>query len=225
MDELCKNQTYTAEIEGYSSTGAGVCRISGRAVFVERALFGELWELLILKVTGSAVYAKGTRLLRPSPERTVPACSAFGKCGGCDLMHMSYDEELRFKLRRVNDALRRVGGLDFEASEIIGAEGVLRYRNKAIYAVGRGEAGAVTGFFRERSHDIIPIPDCLIQTELSVRCAQALRGFMDEHGIAPYDETCRHVCIDQHGETWMLGDYGGWYYVGEGRDMEVVWDG
>lgn len=47
----------------------------------------------------------------------------------------------------------------------------------------------------------------------------------EEGRVAPYDETCSHVCIDQHGETWMLGDYGGWYYVGEGRDMEVVWDG
>ena len=188
MDELCKNQTHTAEIEGYSSTGAGVCRIGGRAVFVERALVGELWEILILKVTSSAVFAKGTKLLRPSPSRTEPACSAFGKCGGCDLMHMSYDEELRFKLGRVNDALKRVGKLDFEAKEIIGADETSRYRNKAIYAVDSGESGAVSGFFRERSHDIIPITDCLIQTELSALCAKALRDFMDNTGVSAYDE-------------------------------------
>lgn len=188
MDELAKNQTYTAEITGYSSTGAGVCRICGRAVFVERALLGELWELLILKVSSSSAYAKGIKLLRASPERVEPACASFGKCGGCDLMHMSYDEELRFKLRRVNDAFKRVGGLDFQIDEIVGAEHELRYRNKAIYAVGKDESGAVTGFFRERSHELVPVSDCLIQTELSVRCAEALKRFMNSSGVVPYDE-------------------------------------
>ena len=191
MDELAKNQTYTAEITGYSSTGAGVCRIAGRAVFVDKALVGEVWELLILKVTSSAIYAKGLSLIKPSDERISSACPIFGKCGGCDLMHMSYKEELRFKLDRVNELIRRVAGLSFHIEEILGAdEGeILRYRNKAIFAVGQDERGkAVTGFFRERSHSIIPAEDCLIQTELSVRCAAALRRFMDKTGTTAYDE-------------------------------------
>ena len=54
--------------------------------------------------------------------------------------------------------------------------------------------------------------------ELAVRLKEEAR-------IAPYDTTCRCVCIDQLGETWMLNDFGEWDYVGEGRDMEVVWDG
>lgn len=190
MDELRKNQTYTVEIDGYSSSGAGVCRVNGRAVFVERALVNELWEILILKVTSSAAYAKGIKLLRPSPDRIAPPCPAFGKCGGCDLQHMSYDEELRFKLSRVNDAFARIAGMDFRADEILGADDKTRerYRNKAIYAIGSGEGGVVSGFFRERSHEIVPAPDCLIQTELSVRCAAALRGFMSKTGVTAYDE-------------------------------------
>lgn len=191
MDEIKKNQSYTAEIEGYSSTGAGVARILGRAVFVDFALMGEVWEILILKVTSSAVYGKGLKCVEASKERVSPACPVFGRCGGCDLMHMSYNEELRFKLSRVNDAIKRVAGLDFVIDEIIGADegNTLRYRNKAIFAVGQDENGtAVTGFFRERSHDIIYAPDCLIQTELSVRCAAALREFMDISGVASYNE-------------------------------------
>ena len=191
MDEIKKNQSYTAEIVGYSSTGAGVARILGRAVFVDFALMGEVWEILILKVTSSAVYGKGIRCVKASNERFSPACPAFGKCGGCDLMHMSYVEELSFKLSRVNDAVKRVAGLDFVLNEIIGADEdkTLRYRNKAIFAVGQDKNGkAITGFFRERSHDIIDAPDCLIQTELSVRCAEALREFMDANGVSAYNE-------------------------------------
>ncbi|MEG1190283.1 MAG: 23S rRNA (uracil(1939)-C(5))-methyltransferase RlmD, partial [Oscillospiraceae bacterium] len=191
MDELKKNQSYTAEICGYGSSGAGVCKINGRAVFVNNAIMGEIWQVLILKVTSSAVFGKGLVLLRPSPERREPACPIFGKCGGCDLMHMSYEEELRFKLLRANDAISHVGGLDFHIDEILSAEEneTLRYRNKAIFAVGQDAEGkAVTGFFRERSHDIIPAPDCLIQTELSVRTAAALRKFMDDSGVSAYNE-------------------------------------
>lgn len=191
MDEIKKNQSYTAEIEGYSSTGAGVARILGRAVFVDFAIMGEVWEILILKVTSSSVYGKGFKCIKASMERVSPACPVFGKCGGCDLMHMSYDEELRFKLSRVNDAIKRVAGLDFTINEIVGADedNILRYRNKAIFAVGQDNNGkAVTGFFRERSHDIIDAPDCLIQTELSVRCAEALRTFMDDNGVSAYNE-------------------------------------
>ncbi len=191
MEELKKNQIHTAEIIGYTSSGAGVCRILGRAVFVDFAIVGELWEVLILKVTSSAVYGKGMKLLTPSPERSEPSCPIFGRCGGCDLMHMSYDEELRLKLARVNDVIAHIAGLDFKVSEILGAdEGkTLRYRNKAIYAVGHDKDGsAVTGFFQERSHSIVPAPDCLIQTELSVRCAAALREFMDITGVSAYNE-------------------------------------
>lgn len=191
MDELAKNQMHIAEITGYSSTGAGVCRVLDRAVFVDFALIGELWEVLILKVGSAAVYGKGVKLLRPSPERAAPPCPVFGKCGGCDLMHMSYAEEQRFKLARVNDAFRRIGGLDFSIDELIGApeDEIYRYRNKAIFAVGSDAHGKpVTGFFRERSHDVIPAPDCLIQTALSVRCAEALREFMVQTGVGAYDE-------------------------------------
>ncbi|MFB0920092.1 MAG: 23S rRNA (uracil(1939)-C(5))-methyltransferase RlmD, partial [Oscillospiraceae bacterium] len=191
MDEIKKNQVYTAEIEGYSSTGAGVARVLGRAVFVDFAMMGEIWEILILKVSSSAVYGKGIKCVKASAERVSPACPVFGRCGGCDLMHMSYAEELRFKLSRVNDAIKRLAGLDFVIDEIVGADEdkFLRYRNKAVFAVGQDKSGkAVTGFFRERSHDIIDARDCLIQTELSVRCAAALREFMDENGVAAYNE-------------------------------------
>ena len=34
MEQLAKNQLHTAEITGYTSDGAGVCHIAGRAVFV-----------------------------------------------------------------------------------------------------------------------------------------------------------------------------------------------
>ena len=83
MNELKKNQLHTVEINSWSSDGAGVCRIDGRAVFVAGAIPGERWVVRILKVTETAVYAKGEELLEASPYRMEPDCPHYRKCGGC----------------------------------------------------------------------------------------------------------------------------------------------
>ncbi len=182
-----KNDVYTADIDGYSSEGWGVCRIGGRAVFVPRAVAGERWEIKLVKVGAAAVYAKGLRLLRPSPCREEPACPYYGVCGGCALMHMSYEEELRFKLDKVNSALMRIGGQSLKAGRIVpGAP--YRYRNKAIFAVADVGSAPAYGFYRERSHELAPVEDCLIQSELSCRAAGAVVDFMRERSIPAYDE-------------------------------------
>lgn len=181
---------------GLTSEGAGVCRIGGRAVFVPRALPGETWRVRIVKVTKTVVYGRGEECLSTSPERTEPDCPNFGRCGGCNLMHMSYAAELQMKLDRVNDALRRIGGTDVRAERILGSECVEGYRNKAIYAVGEGENGPVAGFYRSGSHDIIPAPDCLLQSDEASKCAGAVIDWMRTNGVDAWNGrsgTVRHV--------------------------------
>lgn len=97
MDQLAKNQLHTAEITGYTSEGAGVCHIAGRAVFVKGALVGETWQVRILKVTSAAVYGKAEQCLSPAAARTEPPCPVYRTCGGCSLQHMDYGEQLRMK--------------------------------------------------------------------------------------------------------------------------------
>ena len=188
MYDLKKNEIYTVEIEGYSSEGFGVCRIGGRAVFVPETLVGESWEIKLLKVGASAVYAKALRCLSPSAARIAPACPHFGRCGGCDCCHMSYEEELRFKLRRVNETLKRIGRQTFEVTEILGSEQQERYRNKAIFAVAERDGVPAFGFYRPRSHELIPVEDCLLQRREACRAAEAVLRFMRDHSIRAYDE-------------------------------------
>lgn len=143
-----KNDIFEAEIVGYSSDGSGVCRINGRAVFVPRTIVGEVWQVKILKVTSSTVWGKAIEPVRLSPERRTPDCEYCVRCGGCTLRHMSYDEELRFKLGRLNDALTHIGRQTVQAEEIIGSDRRERYRNKGIYTV-RSVAGELkSGFLR-----------------------------------------------------------------------------
>lgn len=209
MPIFAKNQIYTARIENWSSDGSGVCRIGGRVVFVKGALPGELWEIKLIKVTASTAWGLGLRLLEAVPERREAPCPVYGKCGGCALLHMDYESEKRFKLERVNAAISRIGGLDFRITEFIGAAQTEGYRNKSILAVGAGPDGPVAGFYRARSHDVIPAAHCLIQSALSGRAAEAVLDWMRAEGVAPYDERSgkgqvRHIftrCAFRTGEA------------------------
>lgn len=193
MEELRKNNIYEAEVTGLTSEGAGVCRICGRAVFVPRAIPGERWRIRIVKVTKTAVYGRGEELLSASPERVEPACPNFGRCGGCSFLHMSYKAELRYKLERVNDAFKRIGGLELCAERIIGSETVEGYRNKSIVAVGEAENGPVAGFYRSGSHDIVPVERCLLQSDEASACARSVTGWMKRRGVRAGSGGVRHV--------------------------------
>ena len=199
MDTLKKNEIYTAEIDGFTSEALGVAHIASRAVFVRGALPGETWRIRIVKVTKSVCYGRGEELLSPAPERRAPECPVYGRCGGCACMHMSYAAELEFKRRKVDDALRRVGGLDIAVDGIIGSDAALGYRNKAVFAVGGGSE-PVFGFFRAGTHEVVPVEGCLLQSEAANACARAVTGWMRANGVPAYDEASgagliRHVFV------------------------------
>lgn len=183
-----KNQIYTVAIDGYSSEGMGVARIDGMVVFVKGAIAGESCAVKILKVTKNAAYGKIERILDASPERQSSPCPYFGKCGGCDFWHMTYQEELRHKKQRVQDALSRIGGIDCPVSKITGADSVEGYRNKAQYQVAKAGENAVYGFYRARSHDLISIDRCLIQNPRSDLAAKTGIEWMNRWQISAYDE-------------------------------------
>ncbi len=195
MADLSKNTLHTVTIDSYTSDGDGVARVDGRVLFVRGALLGECCVVRVLKDAGKVVYAKIETMEQLSSARVSPSCPNFGKCGGCDLLHMDYDEELRFKRLRVEDAFRRIAGLDVPLSGIVGAESCEGYRNKAIYAVGTDGSRAVTGFYRARSHDIVPTERCLIQADVSDRAPAAVRRWMDQYNVSAYNEATRTGAI------------------------------
>lgn len=190
-----KNRIYRLTVDGYASDGAGVARLDGQVVFVAGALRDEVCDVQLLKVGKSALWGKAVRVLTPSPARQESDCPHFPKCGGCQLRHMSYEEELELKRRRVEDALRRIGGVDCAVSVIYGAENTLRYRNKVQFPVSAGESAPKIGFYRARSHDVIDVPDCLLQPESAARLRNALRDWMVRFAVPAYDETAHRGLV------------------------------
>ena len=198
MDELWKNAEYECSIVGCTSEGLGVARIGGRAVFIRDALPGEDCRVQILKVSRTAVYGRVLERRSVSPHRIVPDCPHYGKCGGCDWRHTDYAGELEWKLQRVNDAFQRIGGLTLTAERIVPAPSENRYRAKVIFAVGQDASGKpVTGFYRARSHDIIPVEDCHLQSADAGKAAKALRDWMEQYRIPAWDEA-KHRGLVKH---------------------------
>ena len=197
MEALEKGSVYTAVIDGYSSEGLGIARVNGAVVFVPHAVRGEEIDLWITKVMKTSCAGEIVKIHDPSPERMEPECPYAGKCGGCAYRHLTYPEELWAKRQRVQDALTRIGGLDLTVEEILGAKNPEHYRNKSQYPVG---ADGSIGFFQARTHKVVPIRRCLIQTEAADRTAQAVGEWMRRYKISAYDETTgkglvRHVCV------------------------------
>ena len=191
MEQLKKNEIFEAEITAYNSEGSGVARILGRAVFVPRTIVGERWRIVIVKVTASAVYGRALEPVKLSPERREPECENYLRCGGCGLRHMSYAEELRFKKQRVDDALRHIAHQSVQVERITGSDETAHYRNKGIYAVREVEGRARTGFFAPRSHGLVPVGRCLIQSDIADKAAEAVVRFMNDNGLRAYDEKTR----------------------------------
>ena len=197
MPALEKNRIYRAHIDGYSSEGLGIARIDGQVVFVHGAVRGETCDVLVMKVLKNAAFGKIAALAEPSPARRQPDCPYYGRCGGCDFRHMSYEEELWAKRARVQDALTRIGGAEVTVEEILGAEQPLHYRNKSIYPIS--PAGEV-GFYRARSHQVVHVEHCLIQKPEADALAQAVRDYIARFQVEPYNEAAgrgllRHLYV------------------------------
>lgn len=134
-----KNDLVVLEITDLTEEGQGVGKCDGLVFFVKGTVMGDVVEARILKVKKNYAYAKVEKLLQASPYRATPLCPVAGKCGGCQLQHLSYEKELAWKEDRIAQSLIRIAGLSPEEVEskkegILG--GVLsRYRNKAQYPV------------------------------------------------------------------------------------------
>ena len=118
---LQKNSAVQLSIESLASDGAGVAHAGGMAVLVPFAAPGDVVDAKIVKVCKTHAFAIVQNVITPGPGRIAPECPVFGKCGGCALAHLTYEEELAQKQRFVADAMHRIGKLSCEVLPILTA--------------------------------------------------------------------------------------------------------
>ena len=212
-------QVERTEITGYSSEGMGICRIDGCAVFVPNAIRGELCEIKVTHVSRNSAHGKIEQIIERSPHRITRTCPDAKRCGGCQLHHMDYAEELAFKAQKVTDALNRIGGQNIPLVKINGADGTVRtqdaesvpqkegapaaafaYRNKAQYPMAEQEGKPVAGFYKNRTHEVIPVKRCAILPEIFDRVRDVVIRWAAEDRVSVYNEhsgkgLLRHIYV------------------------------
>ena len=117
-----KNKVYEMEISSYGSDGEGVGKVDDFVVFVPYTARGDRILVKILKVAKHHAFGKLERILQSSPARVEPSCAVFGKCGGCSIMHLNYEEQLWLKREKVSGCLRRIGGCQTPVEPVLGSK-------------------------------------------------------------------------------------------------------
>ena len=199
-----KNQEFTVSIEDISEDGAGIGKLDGYIWFIKDAVIGDVVRARAMKMKKNYGFARLMEILTSSEARVEPKCPVARQCGGCQLQAMSYEEQLKFKVRKVKNHLLRIGKFkedEIHMLPIMGMKEPWRYRNKAQFPFGLDKNGnIVAGFYAGRTHDIIECEDCLLGVEENKDILGIIKGFMRVHGIRPYDETThkglvRHALI------------------------------
>ena len=195
---------YRVRCKGLDAEGRGIVEFNGRKFAIKGLLPGELATMELVyraKDTG----ARLCQVLELSSDRVEPACPAFDKCGGCQLLHMSEEAQKAFKQGLCEDLLGGFGKM----REVLTAENPKNYRNKVHAAFARKRVGGVpagkgayksgkgspagrskiiSGIFEEESHRVIETTDCLIQDKRAAEYLRTVRKLMQDTHTEPYNE-------------------------------------
>ena len=237
---VTEGETVELEITDMTDDGKGLGRLSGLAIFVAGAVPGDKVSARITRLKKRYAIAETITLLEASAARVQPLCQYYHDCGGCSMLELSYDEQLRIKRKNIITKLERIGALEeptvrevVGAADTIGADGgqteqseepgkteeieqleqnestgngdsdseafesVLRYRNKAEFAVAMTSAGPLVGFNKRGSNKIVDCTDCLLQKRATMAAANAVREILKDKLLTVYNA--------RHGKGFLRG--------------------
>ncbi len=227
-----KDDLITLKIGDMGVDGEGVGKLDGFTFFVKDAIIGDTVEAKIMKMKKDYGYARLMQVLEPSDVRVEPRCAYARQCGGCQLQAMSYEAQLEYKVQKVWNDLKRIGGFaELPKPEIIGMDEPWRYRNKVQFPFGTDKEGRpVAGFYAARTHTIIPCTECWLGAEENRPVLEKVLAHMERYQISPYDEKTgkglvRHVLIRKGfatGELMVCLILNGWNMKNMGELVESL---
>lgn len=196
---LRPGQIIELPVHGLGHSGEGVGRFQGLTVFVPGGAPGDTLSARVVEVKRNYARAQLVDVVAPSPHRVAAPCPVVGECGGCQLQHIAYEEQLRLKRQQVVDALERLGKLTgVTVHPTLGMGAPWQYRNKAQFPVGQRSGKVVAGFFEPGSHRIVDIEECAIQHPLGNQIMREVKDLAAQFGVPIYEErshrgVLRHV--------------------------------
>jgi len=192
MINLKIGQKIQLSVERLGINGEGIASYKGRLVFVPLALPKEEILAEITENARNFSRAKLIKINKKSKERVKPACPIYKDCGGCQLMHLSYQGQLDFKKDLLLQALQKYKPAEFrnyELRQTIGMENPTHYRNKLQYQVRRLTNGSViAGLYKEGTHHLVNLENCLVTDEKTQEITNRFCQLAEQFNLPIYDE-------------------------------------
>lgn len=196
---LSKNEEYIVDIVDIGQGGVGIGKYNGFTVFVDGGLINDKIKVRINKSKKNYAVGDIVEIIEESPFRVKRKCSDnLRDCGGCQIQELDYQKQLDIKTNEVKQVISRIGKLDeVVIHNTLGMENPVRYRNKAQFPIQKVNNNPLIGFYKKKSHDIIPTDKCIIQHEINDKIMKIIKTYINAYKVSVYDEKT-HTGVLRH---------------------------
>jgi len=196
---LSKNKEYVVDIVDIGQGGVGIGKYEGFTVFVEGGLIQDKVKVKINKSKKNYAVGDIVEIIEKSPFRVDRICSDNLKdCGGCQIQELDYNKQLELKTNEVKQVISRIGKLEnVKIHETIGMESSCRYRNKAQFPIQNINGETAIGFYKKKSHDVIPTDMCVIQHDINDKIIKIIKTYIQAYNVSIYNENT-HTGVLRH---------------------------
>lgn len=189
--KITKGQVFPLTIKRLGINGEGVGYFKKQVVFVPGALPGE--EVVVEATNIQQKFAEGRikKIRKKSPHRVNPPCPIYEDCGGCQIQHLAYSQQLIEKRDLVIQALERHTKLNIEQLDIrptIGMDDPWLYRNKSQFQLGEIKGNYIAGLYSMNSHRLIDIPNCIVQHPATNKAVRVVKEILSDLKVPVYNE-------------------------------------
>ncbi len=143
------------KIESLDHNGRGIAKLNNKVVFVNNALPGEIVEIRIISEKKNYIEAEVIKYIEKSKDRIDSICPYYSECGGCDILHMNYKDQLKFKQEKIENIINKYLSTNIKINPIVKCDNEFNYRNKVTFHVNNK-----IGFFKNKTNDIVKIENC-----------------------------------------------------------------
>lgn len=166
----------------YGMNGEGVAKQDGKVILINNAIIDEQVEFEITKDYKNYSVAKVKTITLQSPMRQEPPCPYFYECGGCNIQHMKYAEQLKFKQQLVKKTLKKIANIDVNVNKTVPSSSIFNYRNKISF----NQANNCFGFFKENSKNIVELNNCMLAHQNLNHVFNAIKQYLKTNNLVQY---------------------------------------
>ncbi|WP_391558922.1 23S rRNA (uracil(1939)-C(5))-methyltransferase RlmD [Robertmurraya sp.] len=191
---ITEKQTFPLTIKRLGINGEGVGYFKKQVVFVPGALPGEEVVVEATKVQPKFAEARIKKIRKKSEHRVAPPCPVYEECGGCQLQHLDYRQQLVEKRDIVKQSLERHTKLNVEKLDIrdtLGMENPWNYRNKSQFQVGQRDGKLLAGLYGINSHKLVDIQHCAVQHSATNKATSTVKEILQDLKVSVYNEKTR----------------------------------